>query len=88
MAMIKCKECGSQVSNKAGKCPSCGVAMPKNMTLMQVFGAFILVAIMVSCVYQDGTNPTSTLKAATASASDLKVDDVHFTRDSGVVYVT
>ncbi|WP_305831489.1 zinc-ribbon domain-containing protein [Pseudomonas aeruginosa] len=24
MALIKCKECGAQVSNKAKACPSCG----------------------------------------------------------------
>ena len=27
MALIRCSECGSQVSNKAEKCPSCGVAI-------------------------------------------------------------
>jgi len=28
MAMIKCKECGSNVSNKAASCPHCGLTKP------------------------------------------------------------
>lgn len=29
MAIIACKECGNEVSNKALKCPSCGVQLRK-----------------------------------------------------------
>ena len=28
MALIKCKECGSEVSNKAKTCPKCGISNP------------------------------------------------------------
>ncbi|MBN0552450.1 zinc ribbon domain-containing protein [Pseudomonas aeruginosa] len=31
MALIKCKECGAQVSNKAKACPSCGAKVPKSV---------------------------------------------------------
>lgn len=27
MALIKCKECGQKISNKAKKCPHCGVPL-------------------------------------------------------------
>ncbi|WP_424191841.1 zinc-ribbon domain-containing protein [Ampullimonas aquatilis] len=29
MALIKCKECGSAISNKAVSCPQCGAKRPK-----------------------------------------------------------
>lgn len=28
MALVKCKECGQQVSEQAATCPSCGIAHP------------------------------------------------------------
>jgi RNA polymerase subunit RPABC4/transcription elongation factor Spt4 len=28
MAIVKCRECGEEVSNKAEKCPRCGVKTP------------------------------------------------------------
>ena len=28
MAIVKCRECGEEVSNKAEKCPHCGVKTP------------------------------------------------------------
>lgn len=33
MALIKCKECGVSVSNKAAACTSCGAPMSKEVTL-------------------------------------------------------
>ena len=32
MAIIKCPECGHQVSEKAPTCPSCGVEIAGNIT--------------------------------------------------------
>ncbi|RVS47000.1 zinc-ribbon domain-containing protein [Citrobacter freundii] len=29
MALIKCKECGEQVSDKAASCPKCGAPIAK-----------------------------------------------------------
>ncbi|MDA8485132.1 hypothetical protein NNO07_18860 [Pseudomonas resinovorans] len=34
MALVKCKECGNQVSNKARACPSCGVKVPKRVGII------------------------------------------------------
>ena len=33
MALIKCKECGQQVSDKAKKCPNCGVSINDNIKI-------------------------------------------------------
>lgn len=47
MALIKCHECGNEVSTEAGKCPKCGVT-PKSQTnfgraLLTVIGAIAVV---------------------------------------------
>lgn len=37
MSLVKCKECGHQVSNLAKTCPSCGVKDPgTNMLLVAI----------------------------------------------------
>ncbi len=36
MAMIKCKECGKEISDKAERCPSCGCPVQNNMNQIQI----------------------------------------------------
>ena len=36
MAMIKCSECGKQMSDKAKTCPHCGNSMNKAITLSDI----------------------------------------------------
>ena len=33
MALIKCKECGKEVSDKAASCPNCGAPISDNITV-------------------------------------------------------
>jgi len=34
MALVKCKECGQEVSQKAGSCPKCGAPIEKKTSLL------------------------------------------------------
>lgn len=34
MALIKCKECGHQISNKAKTCSNCGIPLPKKTSVL------------------------------------------------------
>ena len=34
MSLIKCKECGKEISNKAESCPNCGVKLPKKTSIV------------------------------------------------------
>ena len=34
MSLIKCKECGKEISNKAESCPNCGVKLPKKTSII------------------------------------------------------
>ena len=50
MALIKCRECGSQVSSKAEACPKCGVKMKKKtgcgtMVVALLLAPFVFVAV-------------------------------------------
>jgi len=49
MALIRCKECGKEASDGAGKCPNCGAKIRKSAGLLGfLLGAAVLVA-MVQC---------------------------------------
>lgn len=49
MALVKCKECGSEVSSKAEACPKCGARVArKPMGCGSLIGVIILGAIIIS----------------------------------------
>lgn len=75
MALIKCKECGKEVSEKAEKCPHCGVTIcpPKKKTgcLTQLFavGIFGFIALLIygACsgeAYKETQKPQTAQKVA------------------------
>ena len=37
MAIIKCPECGRQISDKAPTCPSCGVEIAGKITYLPIY---------------------------------------------------
>jgi len=42
MALIKCKECGNEVSSEADKCPNCGVTVGSD-----IFGWVVLITLIL-----------------------------------------
>jgi hypothetical protein len=51
MALIKCKECGKEVSSSAKACPNCGHAPPKRTSgCAWVVAAFFLVVVIMVIV--------------------------------------
>lgn len=44
MALVKCSECGEEISSTAQKCPHCGVA-PKN-AMNVTLGLIVIVSIL------------------------------------------
>jgi RNA polymerase subunit RPABC4/transcription elongation factor Spt4 len=63
MALVKCKECGEDVSTKAKTCPNCGAKTPQKTSL---FTWLVLVFIIV-VVYAANQAPTTTNKPNLAS---------------------
>lgn len=57
MALVKCKECGEQVSTKAKTCPKCGAKAPKKTSFFTwLVLIFIIIVVYTAC--QD-SSPTS-----------------------------
>ena len=46
MALVKCKECGTQISSSAKTCPSCGKAQTKSSTKV-IGGLFIVMVVLL-----------------------------------------
>lgn len=75
MAMIACKECGSQVSSKAENCPKCGVDIKNasikmgcgflSLIFLLLFFAFIFAVIDIGS--ETGPRPPSPEKIALSS---------------------
>ncbi|MCA0201326.1 MAG: zinc ribbon domain-containing protein [Proteobacteria bacterium] len=68
MALVKCKECGEQVSTSAQSCPKCGAKPPKRTPIIV---PAILIIVVLAAVF--GTNrdpaPEASLPTETAEAS-------------------
>ncbi len=47
MALIKCKECGQEMSDQAISCPKCGYIKPKTSTEDQAKGCIFLLVILI-----------------------------------------
>ena len=48
MAMVKCRECGKDISSGASKCPHCGKQLKRTDLLVGIFGLTLLIGCIVS----------------------------------------
>lgn len=72
MALIKCKECGTEVSSKAESCPKCGAKVkPKGMGCGTLIAIIFLAVVMVS-IFSMGNHTTSSSPASSPPAADPK----------------
>jgi hypothetical protein len=68
MALIKCKDCGKEVSSKAKVCPNCGRAVPKRTSLITWLFAGLICFVALSAIF-GGRGSQSIAPAATTAAS-------------------
>jgi len=72
MALIKCKECGTEVSSKAETCPKCGARVAaKPMGCGTLIGVVFLGAIIVSAfssIFSSGTRSNTSSPTTTPSS--------------------
>lgn len=70
MALVKCTECGSQVSTEAKACPSCGARPPKRTSLVTwIVGGIFAVAVANIVISTTGSPPISTAPPPTPEQS-------------------
>lgn len=60
MALVKCKECGSEVSTQAKACPKCGAKPPKKTSIV----TWMVLLFIVAAVFLSGTGDGPTGSAA------------------------
>lgn len=77
MALVKCKECGAEISSDAKACPRCGKSAPKRtsgcaMTVAAVLGIGFIASIAGQCSgskqQPESAAPTASSKADTAES--------------------
>ena len=78
MALVRCRECGKEVSNAATACPSCGAPVPKGMSRATIL--FLVVAGFLGLSYINAAfrspTPGKSADAPRASAvQDMPVVD-------------
>lgn len=67
MALVKCKECGSEISNKAKACPKCGATPPKETSKFTiVVGGFFALIVGMAVFRPSGPPDTPIVAAAPA----------------------
>lgn len=73
MALIKCKECGTEVSSKAETCPKCGARVTeKPMGCGTLIGVVFLAAIIISAfssIYSSSTGSNTSSPTTTAPST-------------------
>lgn len=74
MALVKCKECGSQVSTKAALCPQCGAKQPRRTTYSTWFVVVLAGIVGLSLVGKNSSReaspaPAKPLAAVAATAA-------------------
>ncbi|MDA8107561.1 MAG: zinc ribbon domain-containing protein [Betaproteobacteria bacterium] len=69
MALIKCKECGTEVSSKAEACPKCGARVAaKPMGCGTLIGVILLGGVIIS-IYSSIFSPSAEIGASSAATS-------------------
>ena len=72
MALIKCKECGHEISKSAKSCPNCGAKIVRTSGFTKVVAFFMVLGLIG---YMSGlANQTKTTKATNSTASSTGSD--------------
>src|SRR5262245_45797076 len=78
MALIKCKECGNEVSTKAETCPKCGARVArKPLGCGSAIGVIVLAAVILSVfgsLFKDSSHTPSSSPQTTPVAATSQTD--------------
>lgn len=75
MALIKCKECGGQVSDTAQNCPHCGAKVPRKTKLLhKVFAGLVLLVVLFGVVVSNSGGPAPASAHAPKAAKDPQAE--------------
>lgn len=69
MALVKCKECGKEISKKAKKCPHCGAPVKRTSILTWLVAIIFGLWLIGFIASNDTTTPRSTTSSVASSTS-------------------
>lgn len=76
MALVKCKECGEDVSTSAKACPKCGAPPPKGTSLGAWFVLFLIIYGVYAVSKDSPTSASSSAARSSASSSSSSTSRV------------
>lgn len=68
MALMKCKECGHQISKTAPACPSCGAKVKRTSLFTKIVGGFFALMIVMMIIGQQSAETERSERAAQEAA--------------------
>ncbi len=89
MALIKCKECGKEVSDKAGACPNCGCPIEKESIFIEKADFADSISKGTVEIYTDKviiTKSANTLKKLAGYSGKEKKMEIYFKEVKGIRY--
>jgi hypothetical protein len=88
MALIKCRECGRDISNQAKSCPQCGAKVKKPVGPLGIFVVLVLAAVVVSSFFisQKETETQAKQAQALIVPCDQKAADKALSKMGGLWY--
>lgn len=86
MSLIKCKECGHEISKKAKTCPNCGANRRTTSILTKVL--FVAVASFVWWAILSDSRPTSSAISQQGGPPLLELISFSCTQEHGYIFVT
>lgn len=71
MAIVKCRECGADVSTKAKSCPNCGAKAPRKTSRTTWLILSLIVLVVVFTAFGDKTEEVQTAAVAVEVSSEV-----------------
>lgn len=91
MALIRCKDCGYEISDKANVCPKCGnkiaASSKKDNGSIKIIGAVLVVALLIvgGFLFINKRGGTNGVDAGTANKTENTSEAVSFDRSKAVL---
>jgi RNA polymerase subunit RPABC4/transcription elongation factor Spt4 len=85
MSLIKCQECGNEISDKAKTCPHCGYKVKKynkkNIVIISSLSVMVIAIIIIIYFFQNGKPSEYSVQAYNYGIDALMVADNYLDKD-------
>ena len=90
MALIKCRECGTEISDKAASCVKCGAPVKKKSKTAETIGGLVIIGLVGWIAIElfggsSSSGPQQPPAEKPVQAESCKKDDLQCLGDKGIV---